>query len=84
MTPSYELGLRYELACQLIGERMSVISGELFRQRNKEWPVEESINDLKARVSSLFLEREQLRSDDEWAIRSIIDRYSSGYPGRPR
>lgn len=75
MATNYELGLKYELARELIAGRMSKIAAELGQERAKS-PIDPArIAALKEQSSALFLEREELRSDDEAAVLSVIARY---------
>lgn len=76
MTTPYELGLLYELARELIGGRMSLVAAELGRARALDPVNVGRIDKLKAESMELFLEREELRSDDEAAVRSTIEKYS--------
>lgn len=76
MATPYEDGVLYELARELIGGRMSLIAAELGRERAL-MPVDEGrIRRLKSASAALFLERENLRSDDLAAVRAVIQKYS--------
>lgn len=76
MTTPYEVGVLYELARELIGGRMSIISAELGRERARN-PIDDAcISRLKSASTALFLERENLRSDDLAAVLEVIAKYS--------
>ena len=75
MPMTYELGLKYELARELIGHRMSLISAELGRERAKPSPDPATISMLKAKSMALFMEREAIRSDNEAEVLQAIERY---------
>ena len=76
MKASYETGVLYELARELIGGKMSLIAAELGAERLRSSIDTAKILQLKEQSSALFLEREELRSNDELAIRACIARHS--------
>lgn len=76
MVTTYELGLKYELARELITGRMSMIAAELGKERAKSPADPDRISELKAQSLALFVEREELRSDDELGIVAAIARHS--------
>lgn len=76
MTTSYELDLLYELARELIGGKMSKIAAELGSERGRSSPDSGRIRELQEESALLFLERENMRSHDETAIRASIAQHS--------
>lgn len=76
MKALYESGELYELAIELIGGRMSFIAAELGAERLRS-PIETAkIRLLKEQSLALFMERDALRSDDEFAIKACIARHA--------
>jgi hypothetical protein len=76
MTTPYEVGVLYELARELIGGRMSLIAADLGRARALDPVNVDRISELKAESMALFLEREDLRSDDLAAVKAVIAKYT--------
>lgn len=76
MSTSCEVGLLYELARELIGGKMSKIAAEIGRERSQSAPDCERIRELQEKSTLLFVEREDMRSDDESGIRCSIARHS--------
>lgn len=76
MAATYELGLQYELARELITGRMAIIAAELGKERTRSPVDADRIAELKAQSLALFVEREELRSDDESSITAVITRHS--------
>ncbi len=75
MHTTYQLGLKYELARELINARISEVAAELGVERAKVPADAACIEKLREKMQLLVVEREGLRSDDEAAVLAAVQRH---------
>lgn len=75
MATSFEDGLAYEAARELINSRIGELSTQLGDENSKESPDVDVVASLRSQRRALVVEREELRSDDRSAVLQTINRY---------
>lgn len=74
-------GALYSLARDIITEQMSLLSSQLWRERNKADRDDALCLKIQAQNTQLFLERDSLCSTDRAALESCIRKYARSPTG---
>ncbi|WP_131701587.1 MULTISPECIES: hypothetical protein [Xanthomonas] len=83
MATSFEDGLAYEAARELINSRIGTLSSELSEENSKAAPDVEILASLRSQRRALVVEREELRSDDRGTVLLTIQKYRRPPEGQP-
>lgn len=75
MATSFEDGLAYEAARELINSRIGTLSSRLAEESEKDNQDPTVLAALRSERRSLVVEREELRSDDQAAVMQTIAKY---------
>jgi hypothetical protein len=75
MAISFEDGLAYEAARELINSRIGTLSSRLDEESRKDTPDLTVLGALRSERRSLVVEREELRSDDQEGVMQVIAKY---------
>lgn len=77
----FENDALYELARELISSRMSPLSSQLWRERNRLDRDEALCAHIKEQSAQLFIEREALSSRDRASLEACIRKYAKSPTG---
>ena len=73
---TYQQGMAYELARELISSRIGHLSHELGVEEQSRAPSENRIHELEAQIVALAKERETLDPENDVEVQTVITRYS--------